>query len=77
MYRWQFLRKGREFSLDPPGAVIVNDHPSLVALATRGVGLAYTADLVAARELAAGRLEAVLAKHLPTKPGAVPLLPGA
>jgi DNA-binding transcriptional LysR family regulator len=69
VYRWQFLRKGREFSLDPPGGVIVNDHPSLVALAARGVGLAYTADLVAARELAAGRLEGVLAGYLPTKPG--------
>jgi DNA-binding transcriptional LysR family regulator len=49
--------------------VIVNDHPSLIALAAQGLGLAYTADLVAARELAAGRLEAVLASHLPTKPG--------
>ena len=69
VYRWQFLRRGREFSLDPPGSVIVNDHPSLVALACRGVGLAYTADLVAAPELAAGRLEAVLTAHLPTRPG--------
>jgi len=69
VYRWQFVRKGREFSLDPPGSVIVNDHPSLVALASRGVGLAYTADLVAARELGTGRLEAVLTAHLPTRPG--------
>jgi DNA-binding transcriptional LysR family regulator len=69
VYRWQFLRKGREFSLEPPGGVIVNDHPSLIALAAQGLGLAYTADLIAARELAAGRLEAVLASHLPTRPG--------
>lgn len=49
--------------------MIVNDRPSLIALAARGLGLAYTADLIAARALAAGRLEAVLASHLPTKPG--------
>jgi DNA-binding transcriptional LysR family regulator len=69
VYRWQFLRKGREFSLDPPGGIIVNDHPTLIALAKKGIGLAYTADLVAARELASGELEVVLAPHLPTKQG--------
>jgi DNA-binding transcriptional LysR family regulator len=69
VYRWQFQRKGREFSLDPPGSVIVNDHISMIELATKSVGLAYTADLVAARELESGKLEAVLASYLPTKPG--------
>jgi DNA-binding transcriptional LysR family regulator len=69
VYRWQFLRKGQEFSLDPPGGIIVNDHPTLIALAKKGIGLAYTADLVAARELASGELEAVLGPHLPTRQG--------
>jgi DNA-binding transcriptional LysR family regulator len=69
VYRWEFLRKGRQFSLDPPGSVVVNDHMTMIALAKRGAGLAYTADLIAARELASGELEPVLASHLPTRPG--------
>jgi DNA-binding transcriptional LysR family regulator len=69
VYRWQFLRRGREFSLDPPGGIVVNDHLTMIALARRGVGLAYTADLVAARELASGDLESALKPFLPVKPG--------
>lgn len=69
VYRWEFVRKGREFSLDPPGGVMVNDHLTMIALARKGVGLAYTADLVAARALKSGELEAVLAPYLPIKPG--------
>jgi DNA-binding transcriptional LysR family regulator len=67
--RWEFVRGSREFSLDSPGSIIVNDHLTMVALARQGLGLAYTADLVAARELASGALEPVLGSHLPTKPG--------
>jgi DNA-binding transcriptional LysR family regulator len=67
--RWEFVRNGREFSLDPPGSLIVNDHLMMIALARQGMGLAYTADLVAARDLASGELESVLGSHLPTKPG--------
>jgi DNA-binding transcriptional LysR family regulator len=69
VYRWEFVRGGREFSLDPPGNIIVNDHLTMIALAKRGVGLAYTADLVAARELACGELEPVLSSSLPKKAG--------
>jgi DNA-binding transcriptional LysR family regulator len=42
---------------------------TMIALARKGVGLAYTADMIAARELALGELEPVLASHLPTRPG--------
>jgi DNA-binding transcriptional LysR family regulator len=69
VYRWQFQRRGRDFSLDPPGGIVVNDHLATVALAERGLGLAYTSDLVAASELKSGTLEAVLGSHLPKKPG--------
>ena len=67
--RWQFVRDGRPYSVEPRSAVIVNDHITMVALARQGVGLAYTAELVAARELASGELESVLKSHLPTTPG--------
>jgi DNA-binding transcriptional LysR family regulator len=69
IYRWEFERDGREFSLDPPGGVIVNDGELQIALAKRGMGLTYTADLIAAREIAAGELEAVLQSFLPVTPG--------
>ena len=67
--RWEFVRSGREFSLDPPGSIVVNDHLTMIALAKLGLGLAFTADLVAVRDLASGGLESVLTTHLPTKPG--------
>jgi DNA-binding transcriptional LysR family regulator len=69
LYRWQFVKSGREYSIDPPGGIIVNDHTLTIALAKKGLGLAYTANLVAARELAEGELKSVLVQHLPAKPG--------
>jgi DNA-binding transcriptional LysR family regulator len=67
--RWQFLRNGREFSIDPPGGVIVNDTMTLIALAKRGMGLIYTADILVTRELAAGELARVLGTHLRSTAG--------
>lgn len=69
IYRWEFVRNGREFSVDVPGGVTVNDGALMMSLALEGMGLIYTADLFAARELATGELEAVLAEFLPTSPG--------
>jgi len=69
VYRWEFQRKGRPFSVDVAGAVIVNDHLTLIALARAGVGLCYTADLVAAPELEAKRLRAVLLPYCISGPG--------
>jgi DNA-binding transcriptional LysR family regulator len=40
-----------------------------IALAKRGLGLAYTADLIVTREIAAGEFEAVLTSFLPVTPG--------
>jgi DNA-binding transcriptional LysR family regulator len=69
VYRWQFQENGREFSVDAGGSIVVNDHLSMIALATSGAGLAYTADVVAERELAVGMLRAVLRPYLPTTQG--------
>src|SRR5665213_459766 len=44
--RWQFTDAGREFFVDPRGTLTVNDTASLIALAKRGLGLAYTADIL-------------------------------
>jgi DNA-binding transcriptional LysR family regulator len=69
VYRWEFVRRGKAFSLDPPGRLTTNDHLSMLGLAARGLGLAYTADLVAAEALASGALEDVLRPYLPVTPG--------
>lgn len=69
VYRWQFREKGRDYSVDAGGSVVVNDHLSLVALAKSGWGLAYAAEPVAARDLAAGSLHSVLKPYLPTTQG--------
>lgn len=69
IYRWEFEREGREFSVDVGGGVTVNDAALMIALARDGAGLAYVADLHAEADLAAGRLERVLTAYLPTSPG--------
>jgi DNA-binding transcriptional LysR family regulator len=76
VYRWQFRENGREFSVDTAGGVVVNDHLSMIALAKSGAGLAYTADIVAARELSAGTLRSVLRPYLPTSRGLCLYFPG-
>ncbi|HLH86956.1 MAG TPA: LysR family transcriptional regulator [Xanthobacteraceae bacterium] len=69
VHRWGFRQRARSYSLDPPARIIVNDHLTMIACAKLGLGVAYTADLVAAPALASGELEEVLAPHLPTTPG--------
>jgi DNA-binding transcriptional LysR family regulator len=69
VYRWEFRFDGADFTIAPPGAITVNDHLSMVALAKRGIGLCYTADLVAKREIKDGELVPVLQKFLPSKQG--------
>jgi DNA-binding transcriptional LysR family regulator len=69
IYRWEFVEAGADFTLEPPGHITVNDHLSMIEFARRGVGLAYTADLLAASLLDGAELQAVLRNHLPTKQG--------
>jgi DNA-binding transcriptional LysR family regulator len=69
VYRWEFQRKRKPFSVDVAGAIIVNDPQTMIALARAGTGLAYTADLVAAPELRARRLRAVLLPYCISGPG--------
>jgi len=69
IHRWEFVRDERNFSIDVPGKVITSDSLLLISLARKGVGLTYSADLVATEDIAAGRLEAVLAPFLRKTPG--------
>jgi DNA-binding transcriptional LysR family regulator len=69
IYRWEFVRGGRELSVDVAGGVTVNDGSLMISFARRGMGLIYTADLFVAREVQSGELEPVLQEFLPTTPG--------
>jgi DNA-binding transcriptional LysR family regulator len=67
IYRWEFEREGQALTIDPPGAILVNDASLLRALAVKGIGLIYTASLIAAPELATGLLEPVLETFAPAR----------
>ncbi|OCP09212.1 MULTISPECIES: LysR family transcriptional regulator [unclassified Ensifer] len=69
IYRWEFERDGRDFSVDVPGGLTVNDFQMLVEMAEAGVGLAYLPDLSVRDAVSAGRLERVLEAFLPASPG--------
>jgi DNA-binding transcriptional LysR family regulator len=69
IHRWEFVRARREFAVNVPGKVITSDSLLLISLARGGIGLTYSADLVAADDVAAGRLERVLDGFLPKRPG--------
>ncbi|QTD45655.1 LysR family transcriptional regulator [Ottowia testudinis] len=65
LYAWQFVRAGRVFEVQVPGAFTVNDQAALLQAAEAGLGLAYTYCGHAAPLLARGRLVAVLPDWLP------------
>lgn len=69
IYRWEFVREGREFEVDAPGAVTLNDETVLAAMAMKGLGLAYLAEPLVRDHVAAGRLEMVLEDYCPESPG--------
>ena len=74
IHRWEFARGEKNFAVDVCGKIITSDSLLLISLARKGLGLTYSADLVAAEDIAAGRLEPVLAAFL-RKTRLVPLLP--
>ena len=69
IHRWEFARGEKNFAVDVCGKIITSDSLLLISLARKGLGLTYSADLVAAEDIAAGRLEPVLAAFLRKTPG--------
>jgi len=67
--RWEFVKAGKPYTVDPGEGLTVNDHLSMLALAERSAGLAYTLDLLAAPALADGVLQEALPQHMPKVPG--------
>src|SRR5262249_35747634 len=68
-YRWELVRDGRDIVVDVRSSVFVTDYSLGAVFARLGLGLAYTEDLAVADDLAAGRLERVLAAYSPRTPG--------
>jgi DNA-binding transcriptional LysR family regulator len=60
VYRWEFVRSGRTFSIDVPGSITVTEGPVTYAFARQGLGLTYAPDFAITDDLAAGRLQRVL-----------------
>jgi DNA-binding transcriptional LysR family regulator len=69
VYRWEFVKGKKAYSVEPHGGITVSDHLSMIELACRGMGLAYTLDLLAQLAIAEGKLEQVLVRHLPATIG--------
>jgi DNA-binding transcriptional LysR family regulator len=68
IYRWEFSRNGRAFTVNTRDEVVVNDRLTLMSLAKASLGLAYLTDGEAA-QAGRGKLEAVLEDWIPKSAG--------
>jgi DNA-binding transcriptional LysR family regulator len=69
IYRWEFAREGREFTVGVDGPLIVDDGAFAIELALRGLGLIYNADWILGDHLKAQRLVPVLEPYSVESPG--------
>lgn len=69
LYRWEFERDGRAFTLLPRPRVIVDDGSTLREMALTGLGVTCVLSDYVADDIAAGRLEEVLVDWMPIFPG--------
>jgi DNA-binding transcriptional LysR family regulator len=76
LYRWDFDRDGREFSVQVTGPLVVDTHELMVSAALDGVGLGYATESVVRGHLATGRLIRVLEKWCAPFPGFYLYYPG-
>lgn len=76
LYRWEFEKDGKEFSLEVEGFLTL-DHLELMAeAASAGMGIAYLPDLVARPYFQRGNLIPVLSDWCPSEPGLCIYYPG-
>jgi DNA-binding transcriptional LysR family regulator len=69
LYAWEFERGRKEFKVAVRGGIVTNDGLACVALAERGLGLAYAMEPLVAEKLRAGTLQSVLEPYAPAVPG--------
>jgi len=68
-YRWEFLKRRQEVTIDVPGALTLDNSQLMVEAAMDGLGIAYVPEPFARTALEDGRLVAVLADWCPPIPG--------
>jgi DNA-binding transcriptional LysR family regulator len=61
---WPLNRDGVELNIEPPASVIANTMEPLIEMAERGLGLVYTPTFTVGRQLAEGKLCAVLGSYI-------------
>lgn len=76
IYRWEFERRGESFALNVPGKLVLDDSDLMLWAARDGAGLAYLSEWQIEDDLAAGKLEQVLADWTPPYPGLCLYYPG-
>lgn len=76
LYRWEFEKRGESIMLDAPGKLTLDDSDLMLRAAREGAGLAYLNEWQVSDDVAAGRLEQVLADWTPPYPGLCLYYPG-
>ena len=76
IYRWEFERHGESLTIDPPGALILDESDLMLTAALAGQGLAIVSETAAGPHLAGGRLLSVLEDWTPPYPGLCLYYPG-
>jgi DNA-binding transcriptional LysR family regulator len=76
MMTWRLSEGDRSIEVAVRGRVIVNANTAVVALVTRGMGLAQLSEPLVADQIAAGQLEIVLEAFSPISPGLFLHYPG-
>ena len=69
LYAWELERGRRTWRVPVRGGVVTNDSRVTIAMAERGVGLAYVLEPMVVDALREGRLVPVLERYAPTVPG--------
>ena len=69
IYRWEFEKHGEAIAIDVPGQLTLDDSDLMLVAALAGEGLAFLADIAAAKAIEAGLLLPVLEDWSPEFPG--------
>lgn len=68
-YPWEFRRENREFAIDVPGPLTLDDPALMRRAALAGAGVCYIAEWRVGADIAAGRLVSLLDEWTPTEEG--------
>ena len=75
-YRWEFSKRGKEMTIDVPGALTLDDNDLMIDAAADGHGIAYVPESAARQMLDSGQLVAVLEDWCPWIAGLTLYYPG-